>query len=316
MRLQCWRNPATRWAGREAPRCFWRVATLLLIGTLLASAAPVPHAQAQIQTSWPAEASVTVYGVGSATAPADAATVQILLGLGDRQFGFSSDESGGQSFESAGTRVSADDSDDSDGRRRDRRSAPDEITAEQVDAITAAVAQAAGVEASAVQSNLSPLAPRREQSRSRNVRLDLVVSQPTPEGLSALLATASDAAAEQGLVVEIAGVRYDPADCAIIEEEAERAAITHAEDRAERLARLLGVTLGGVVAASGNIFDVYYGLAQEGDPGCSGQTGSAYDSQYGGLGITVPVFDPSAPAEVTVATQLTIAYAIVEEGEE
>jgi hypothetical protein len=44
----------------------------------------------------------------------------------------------------------------------------------------------------------------------------------------------------------------------------------------------------------------------------SGQQSSFFDSSYGGLGITVPVFDPSAAAEVEVYAVLTISYGIVE----
>jgi hypothetical protein len=286
----------------------WRtgIAAIALSGALVIATAPAQPARAQlVATSVP---SLTVYGNGEESVPADLATLQLLIGLGDRQFGFSRDGSGSSSRESASVSVSADEDDDTGGRRGDRRSEPESITTEQVDAIVASVAEAAGVEAEAIETHLSPLAARRGENRARNLRLELVVDQPTPEGLNALFSSASDIATENGLVVEVAGARYDTADCAAIEEAAQEAAIADAGVRAERLARLLDVTLGGVVSAATN--DYFFEPGEEG--GCSGQIGSSYDSEYGGLGISVPVFDPAQPAEVTVVSALTIAYEIVE----
>lgn len=286
----------------------WRtgIAAIALSGALVIATTPAQPARAQlVATSVP---SLTVYGNGEESVPADLATVQILMGLGDRQFGFSRQGSGSSSRESASGSVSADEEDDAGGRRGDRRSEPESITTEQVDAIVASVAGAAGVEPTAIETHLSPLAARRGENRARNLRLELVVDQPTPEGLNALFSSASDIATENGLVVEVAGARYDTADCAAIEEAAQEAAIADAGVRAERLARLLDVTLGGVVSAATN--DYFSAPGEEG--GCSGQIGSSYDSEYGGLGISVPVFDPAQPAEVTVVSTLTIAYEIVE----
>ena len=109
-------------------------------------------------------------------------------------------------------------------------------------------------------------------------------------------------------MVEVAGVLYNPVDCAPVEQEANAAAVADADEQAARLAELLGVTLGGVVSASTN---PYFGFDPE-VSGCSGQQSSFYDSAYGGLGVTVPVFDPSAPADVEVYAVLTVSYEIVE----
>ena len=110
------------------------------------------------------------------------------------------------------------------------------------------------------------------------------------------------------MVIEVAGVLYNPVDCAPVEQEAAAAALADAEEQAGRLAELLEVTLSGLVAASTN---PYFGIEPE-VTGCSGQQSSFYDSGYGGLGITAPVFDPSAPAEVEVYAVLTVSYGIVE----
>jgi hypothetical protein len=283
----------------------WRrgLTALALIGTLVIATAQPAQAQL-VATTVPA---LTVYGNGEATVPADMATVQILIGLGDRQFGFSQEDSGSSIRESASGSVSSDGDEDSGGRRGNRRAEPETITPEQVDAIVASIAEAAAVQPNAIETHLSPLAARRGEDRARNLRLELIVDQPTPQDLNDLFAAGSDVATENGLVVEVAGARYDTADCAAIEEAAQEAAIADADLRAERLARLLGVALGEVVGAASNDYSIF----ESGEGGCSGQTGSSYDSEYGGLGISVPVFDPAQPAEVTVISTLTIAYEIV-----
>jgi hypothetical protein len=292
----------------------WRkgITAIALIGSLVFAAAPA-HAQL-VSTAVPA---VTVYGAGEASAPAASASVQLIIGQGDREFGFDQDESGGGSWESAssdedGFVVEAGDSDDvsvTEGRGRNRRGAAESITAEQLAPIVDAVAAFAGLTTDAIKTNLSPLATEPFARPAKKARLDFEVDQPTPEGLTALITAASDAAAANGLVVEIAGVRYDPADCAAIEDQAAQAAIADAEARAERLAPLLGVTLGGVVAASSDLFSA--NLDFEEDGGCGGQISYAYDSRDGGIGRSLPVFDPAQPAEVTVASALTVAYQIV-----
>jgi hypothetical protein len=73
------------------------------------------------------------------------------------------------------------------------------------------------------------------------------------------------------------------------------------------LAPLLEVTLGGVVGASSA---PYFTSVPEGE-GCSGQQSSFYDSAHGGLGLTVPIFDPSLPAEVEVSAVITVSFEIV-----
>ena len=63
----------------------------------------VPAAPARAQFVTPSGAGITVYGVGTATAPAATATVQLVIGPGGREFGFSGDGRGGSSYESGGS---------------------------------------------------------------------------------------------------------------------------------------------------------------------------------------------------------------------
>jgi hypothetical protein len=287
------------------------------------------------QVTATAKPSVTVYGAGEATAPADSAAVQILIGQGGRQFGFSEGVSGGGGFESIGSisasggppepervpratpETSAAGAESAVSPRekrggRSRRSGPEPITAERLAPVVAAVATSAGIAPDAVAIIFSPLATEPFGGRPENARLDFDVAAPTPEALDSAIIAASEAAAANGLVVEVAGVLYRPTDCAVVEEEATKAAIADARDQAELLAPLLNVTLGGVVGASSDpYFASAFASAPEGE-GCSGQQSIFYDSAHGGLGLTVPIFDPSLPAEVEVSAVINVSFEILD----
>ena len=263
--------------------------------------------------------------------PAETATVQILISHGGRQFGFSQGASGGEVFESGsaiaapggppepervpqatpetratGTQGSAT---TREGRgARNRRAEPEPITAERLAPVVTALATSAGIAPDAVAIIFSPLATEPFGRRPESARLDFDVAAPTPEALNTAIIAASEAAAANGLVIEVAGVLYRPADCAVVEEEAAMAAIEDARDQADRLAPLLDVTLGGVVGASS---DPFFTSASEGE-GCSGQESSFYDSAHGGLGLTVPIFDPSLPAKVEVSAVITVSFEILD----
>src|SRR5215210_8392667 len=73
------------------------ILALVLEVALGLSAAAVVRAQVMAT----AKPSVTVHGACEATVPAATATVQIIIGHGGRQFGFSQDASRGEAFESA-----------------------------------------------------------------------------------------------------------------------------------------------------------------------------------------------------------------------
>ncbi len=313
-------------------RVLWIVPAAL---AMLLALTPAVPARAQVVVN--PRPSVTVTGTGEATAPAATATVQILIGQSRQQFEFSEDGSGG-SFgmeavevvdgdfaamleleaeatpqatpEMAVTEEDADEPNEGRRGRRDRgeRPEPRPIEAERLAPVIAAIASSGGIAPEAVATDLSPLATEPFGNRRESARLDFEVAQPDPEALTAMITAASDVAAADGLVIRVAGVLYNPDDCAVVEQEAAEAALVDAEEQADRLAELLGVTLGGVISASTN---PYFGIEPE-QAGCSGQQSSFFDSSYGGLGITVPVFDPSAAAEVEVYAVLTVSYEIVE----
>ncbi len=152
------------------------IALVLEVALGLPAAAPV---RAQVMVT--AQPSVTVHGTGEATVPAEMATVQILIGHGGRQFGFSQGASGGEVFESgssiavpggppepervpqatpetsaAGTE-SAVSPRESRGSRN-RRPGSEPITAERLAPVVVAVAASAGIAPDAVAIIFSPLA--------------------------------------------------------------------------------------------------------------------------------------------------------------
>lgn len=280
---------------QRPPQCgASRTLTVAAGAVILALSLATPAAWAQVVA--PPGPSVTVHGTGEASVSAASASVQLLIGGGGRRFGFAEDASSSSGFETADESLleepmpvatpAANDGDqevdvgESSAGRRDRgeragriiraaRSGPQPITAERLAPVVEAIATGAGLTPDAVTVDLSPMATEPFGGRERNARLDFEVAQPTPDALAAVIAAASDAAAANGLVIEVAGVRYNPADCAVVEQEAAAAAIVDAREQADRLAALLGVTLGDVVNASS---DPYFGLRpQEG--GCSGQGG-------------------------------------------
>ena len=326
------RASSRRTVRRGVPRWLAVATESLILALVLEVAFGVSTtAVVRAQVMVTAKPSVTVFGAGQTTVPADTATVQILISHGGRQFGFSQDASGGGAFESASAisesgsppepvrvpratpETSAAGTEGAVSTRerrggRTRHSGPEPITAERLAPVVAAVATSAGITPDAVAIIFSPLATEPFGRRPESARLDFDVEAPTPEALNNAIIAASDAAAASGLVVEVAGVLYRPTDCAVVEEEATMAAIKDARDRADRLAPLLEVTLGGVVGA---ISDPFFASAAEGE-GCIGQQSSFYDSAHGGLGLTVPIFDPSLPAQVEVDAVINVSFEIVD----
>ena len=307
------------------------ILALVLEVALGLSAAAVVRAQVMVT----AEPSVTVHGAGEAIVPAETATVQLLIGQGGRQFGFSQVASGGEAFESSGSisatggppepervplatpETSAAGTEGAVSPResrggRNRRSGAEPISPERLAPVVTAVATSVGIASDAVTINFSPLATEPFGARPKNARLDFDVAAPTPEVLNSAIIAASEAAAANGLVVQVAGVLYRPVDCTVVEEEAAMAAIADARDQAARLAPLLDVTVGGVVGASSDpFFTSTFDSAREGE-GCSGQQSSFYHSAHGGLGLTVPIFDPSLPAEVKVHAVINVSFEILD----
>lgn len=260
-----------------------------------------------------AEPSLTVTGYGSATAAADSASVELLIGTA--QTGYSSSMSGSSSGETVVVVQGPDTMmDGTPGANPPKpggsgmSGAIDDAALEPV--ITALVD--AGVARDSIDVALSPIAAD-PYSGSYNgaARLAFSVDAPDMAMLNDLIAAASQAASSAGLSLIQAGSEYRMDDCTALEDEAQQAAIDDAQNRATRLADQLGVTTGEIVLAS----DFGFFGDPSGDGGCAPYdgSGSSYTS-FGGpgsLSLTLPDFDPSAPAEVTIVKQLYLGLAIV-----
>lgn len=281
---------------RLAVRLRWRsiVAGVSLVWAVAMVAAPTVAARQPIPSGEPA---LTVSGSGEAVAPADRAEVQLLISREPAEFSRTSMESQGGSSGSSST---------SGVLRAVSEGTPvggdDGLNEATLAPILDALAEK-GIARDEVELQLSPLAVEPFGSRAGSARFDFEVERPDPDAIGALIQAASDAAAGTGFVVEVAGVRYEVTDCAPLEEEAQREALANAQAAAVRLAGLLDVELGEVVAANS------YRSSGPDDEACGDRGGSYYDSGFGGLGVELPPFEPARPAEVTYQTELTVSYA-------
>lgn len=135
------------------------------------------------------------------------------------------------------------------------------------------------------------------------------VAQPTRDQVGEIVTAVTQAAIDNGLLLQQVGVGFDVADCEPLEREANLAAIEDARAQATQLAELMGVSLGDVVQVSS--FQAYGPpFTSEDDTGCPLSPEVAMIGP-GGM-ITTPPFDPRAEPEAEVFAQINIAFAIVD----
>jgi len=222
---------------------------------------------------------ITVIGYGEASAPAEAATMQMVI----------SEEDFGPS-------------------RPPRRGAePGEeeraLVAPIVDALVAA-----GVAEDAVETIVNPATSEYFGPSRGLARIDVDVAEPTAEGVRELVDTAIAAAADQGVLVGQVGVGYEVADCRALEREARAAALADARERAEIQAELLGVDLrfatASVDQAPESPLDLYFGASAAAGSGCAPPT-----PQVPGSPTTVPPYDSTAEAVVDVYAAVAVTFA-------
>ena len=146
-------------------------------------------------------------------------------------------------------------------------------------------------------------------------RLDLTIETPAAEALAAFIDAAAAAALEQDLRLFRTGALYAVADCGPVRAKAWEAAVADARGRAAAQASQLGVTLGDLVVAqedAGTTAASFDRPSDQASPGgCVSSTfpGGESNSYVGYL--TAPAFDPAAPAVVTAASQVSLAFEIV-----
>ncbi len=230
--------------------------------------------------------SLEATGYGRASAPAERATVQLLV-IRDLPYG----SDGTASSSSASATPAA----------RDRST-----LSPIIDAL-----ESAGVSEEAVSIVTSPslISVCNNYSRCSSARIDVTVEKPTIEQLNAIVDAAGKAAISGGMVLHDVGVGYSIADCRALTRQARELAVADAKARAEDQAQILGVTLGRLIVSSEP------GPERPRDAtGCEVYNATFGDSWWtpGSVGLTVPAFDPNAPAEASVSVEVTLVYAIAE----
>lgn len=269
------------------------VGLALLAEALSRGANPVYLANIEAQGGAPpvTQPSIVTVGRGRVAAPATSATVQLLLLLDIPYGGFN----------------------DGSSLRPTPGATPGAAERAEVAPVVAALV-ATGVSPRDVRVVTSPalFAGNFGGSQIDVVRLDIEVARPTVERLNELVGIGDQAAAEAGFIVEQVGVGYVPGDCERLVDDAWRGAVTDAQARAARQAAWLGVALGEVLQTSesrtANVQGGVCGSAVEFGPNFYGRASS--------VGITVPPFDPLAPAEAVVEADVSVAFAIASNPDE
>lgn len=137
----------------------------------------------------------------------------------------------------------------------------------------------------------------------------VTVDAPTTDRVAEILAAATSGAAAARLSLGTSGVGYGVADCLAVERMARQAAIDDAGERAGLQADLLGVELGDVIAsrdlplAQGTVNGPYGPVPVQ--SACGPDVPSVtFGTQ------TLPPFDPTKEAEVTLYAQIELTYEI------
>lgn len=168
-------------------------------------------------------------GFGRAAAPAETATVQLVI------------VPSGEQFANPGFRPTPEASPEAEEEETG-------IAAPVIDAI-----MAAGFNRQAINVVVSPVygnASFYGGGVSTGFRIDVLVVDPRTEQLDALLTTAYNAASTNGLYVTAQGVLYNVNDCASLAQAARTAAIADAQSQAEQQAIALDAELGDLVEVS------------------------------------------------------------------
>lgn len=254
---------------------------LLLVAALVSLVFAIPASAQPLPGS---VNGVTVFGIGSASAPAGSATMEILLA--DVQAMYSGMPMMPEAEATPGAAATG-------------------LASPVADAI-AAVEGVTGV-AIAIPS-YTPV----YSGMGTVASISFEVANPTQDSLAGIVATATRTAAPGGLSVAYVGARFTTGDCASLEREARQAALDNARSQADIQADLMGIELGEVVA----VFDQNLGFGMDSPAGgCEAEAG--WSSLAGGPfeSASLPAFDPATdPVEVTVTRAISVTWEIAGEG--
>lgn len=245
---------------------------LISVLSLLLMLAPAVSAQ----TSTLVPRAITVLGEGSASAPAETATVVISIGADGNVY------YDPMTIEPEGT------------------AAPEEVDVSAV--IDAIIAH--GVPVNDVELVETPFMGEWGSGMGpQPVTIFVTVIQPTVDDLSELLNVVRTTAHTEGLFVNQFGVMYRVSDCRSLRQEARADAVTNAREEAEDQAAALETTIGDVVA-SGDTMPMSMGPFQANS--CNSvASAQPYNAIY-----MAGQFDPSQPAEVQVSVAVEVSFQI------
>lgn len=234
---------------------------------------------ASAQTSAMVEGTITVLGEGSASAPAEEATIVITIGADQDIYFFEDDQEA----------MSA-------------TPATESATVDVTGIISAIIAF--GVPVNDVV-EIQPPFPGEWGSGmgSQPTTILVTILEPNVEYISELLEVVRTSAGDEGLFVNQFGVLYSVADCRVLRQAARVEAVAHARAEAEDQAAALNTSL-GEVNASRDAFAMGIGNFQVNS--CN----TLIPSMPYSITYLAGQFDPTLPAEVTVYVTIEVSFEI------
>lgn len=260
-----------------------RLASLTRFSALLFAFLILTAPLAVAQTMATALPGISVTGHGVASAPAETATIAIMLGSGD---------------------IYKDPTMMEEGASTPAASA-EETAAPVVDALVGAGIPAEDIEVLRDPSS----AYTSPYGSAMMVILRFTITEPTAERISELLETATATATEAELFVNMTSALYGVDDCATLRREARSGAIADAREQATVQAELLEVGLGEVTASRDDIYGamVYSGMY----PGAQVNSCTIDMAQESMASIySAPMFDPSTEPVVTMTSSIELTFEI------
>ena len=269
---------------REQPLRRWLAAIALAGALALGSVVGLPAGVAAQQEPQVPAMGITVTGFGLASAPAETAELQMIVGQPNY---------GPPTGPTPGATPGA-----------EERGLAQAVVSSLVDA---------GVAQSDIEVIVSPVFSGYYGPSGGVARVDVTVQSPTADRVAELIDAATVGAANERLVLSQVGVGYGVADCAPLQREARVAALSDARARGEQQAELSGLTAGAIVGVTdvpvnpAGALSPYYGGAAPVAFAC----GPTVPMITTGASISVAPYDPSAEAVVNVYAQVAVTYEIV-----
>jgi uncharacterized protein YggE len=153
----------------------------------------------------------------------------------------------------------------------------------------------ASVSADAIDVYLSPIGDGPFGQQGNQIRFDL--DQPSRERVQQIVSTVSAVDEENdGFALTGIGVNYILDECTSAENDTRRAAMRDAQEQVQAFANTAGIRVGEIVSISG--------FPYRGFETCPSESLFTYEQ--------IRPYDPSAPAEARVFTQISVTYELLE----